>query len=210
MKKCLIIFIFVLFATQTFSQLTFYTINRGDTELHSIPRLSYDIGIPVNIIGPWSIIKSQVVFMESGFFITNNGIIYDEDQYRHLHRVIGVNFPLRVGVIVKKKFYFGTGINYNFNLHYKYKTFDAGGRKNKYVVASEFFSDRVNFFYPSAEISAGISLHGLGRFTLRFQTFPISLLNPIYTETVRGYEVKPFEDISALPFRFILSYSSGL
>lgn len=212
MKKNIIIFIFILFvSTQTYSQIAFYSIYREDTKLNTLPRFSLDVGIPLNIAGPWSVIKSQGTFLETGFFITNNGLTYDDDRLRYVHNVTGVNVPIRGGVIVNDIYYIGTGFNFNFNVYYKQKTFSAGGRQNKHIITSQFFSKKVNMFYPSMELSAGISLYGLGRFSIRVQYFPISLLNQTWTEVVSGSQVNPFEDLVTMPnMKIVLSYNPGL
>ncbi len=212
MKKNIIIFIFILFvSTQTYSQVAFYTMYRDGSKLNTIPRFSLDIGVPINIAGPWSVIKSQGTFSETGLFITNNGLTYDDDKLRYVHDVVGLNVPLRVGIIVKDLYYIGTGFNFNFNVYYKQKTFSAGGRQNKHIITSQLFSKRVNMFYPSMELSAGIRLYGLGRFSLRVQYFPISMLNQTWTEVVSGSQVNPFEDLVTMPsMKIVLSYNPGL
>lgn len=210
-KNITILILIMLFATQAFSQIAFYTMFRGETKLNTIPRLSIDVGLPVNIAGPWAVIKSNASFFESGLFITRNGLTYDDDKTRYVHNVTGISFPLRGGVIVKDIYYIGTGYNLNFNLYYKQKTFTAGGRQNKFVVASGFFDPRVSIFYPSLELSAGVSLHGLGRFSIRAQYFPTSLLNKTFTELVSGMEVRPYEDLVIMPnIKILLSYNPAL
>lgn len=208
LKKKLIIVFLIFVSCSAFGQYAFYKVMRGDKELNSPGRFSVDYGIPVNLVGPWSIIPSKGAFTESGIFITNNGVIFDEKDKRHLHRVLGLSIPVRVGGIVKDNYYIGTGFNFNFNFHYKKKTFDYGTRENKSVVVSEFFSKQVKIFYPSIELSAGVSLHGIGRFSIRLQTFPESFFNLAYVDDAG---LKPYEDLQVVEsFRILLSYNPGL
>ena len=212
MKKILILTLLISLFINSFSQIAVYKVTDGDA-LQTIPRVSIDIGIPINIIGPWSIIKAGMVYTESGLFFTNNGLIYDTDDLRYIHRTIGLSVPIRVGGIIKENYFLGVGFNFNFPFHYRLKTFDVGTRQNKEIAVSEFFSKRVTNFYPSAEVSAGISLHGIGRFSIRLQMFPANFFNTAYTETVEGYELesKPYEGIVIeRNFRILLSYSPGL
>ena len=211
MKKTILFIILIAISISAFSQIAFYTVKQSDLKLQTTPRFSIDIGLPLNIVGPWSFIKTEGAFVESGLFVTNNGLIYDEDSYRYIHRILGLSVPIRGGKIVKEIFYLGTGFNFNFPFHYRQKTFDVGTRQNKQVMVSEFFSKHVVNFYPSAELSAGIQLHGVGRFSIRVQIFATSFLNQAYSETIGEYEVKPYENIAiSNNFRVLLSYSPGL
>jgi len=210
MKK-IILFIFLIFSLQSFSQIAFYKVSRGDVALNTSPRFSVDIGVPVNIVGPWAIVKSPDAYIESGLFVTNNGMKFDEGAFRHSHRALGLSLPIRVGKIIASKYYLGTGMNMNFNFHHKYKTYDYGTKNNKQVVVSEFFSKQINVFYPSVETYGGISVHGIGRLGLRAQIFPMSLLNPAYSTTENGIELRPYEGLATTQnFRILISYNPGL
>lgn len=208
LKKYKLLVLLILLSFSSSAQYAFYTVSRGDVELNSPSRLSVDIGIPVNIIGPWAIIPSEAAFTTVGLFITNNGIIYDENDHRYIHRALGLSVPLRFGAMINKIYYLGTGVNFNFNFHYKQTTADFGTRNNKSLVVSEYFSKQINLFYPSVEVSAGISLHGYGRFSIRLQTFPGSLLNQAF---VASDGTMPYETLNITQnFRILFSYNSGL
>lgn len=208
LRKYNLLIVLILLSFTSSAQYAFYTVMRGDVELNSPARISVDIGIPVNIIGPWAMVPSEAAFTTVGLFLTNNGLIYDENEYRYIHRALGISVPVRLGAMIKKKFYLGTGMNFNFNFHYKQTTFDYGTRLNESLVVTEYFSKQINLFYPSIELSAGISLHGVGRFSIRLQTFPGSLLNQAYVDEAG---LKPYETLNVTQnFRILLSYNSGL
>lgn len=211
MKRIFIISLFLLLVFNVHAQIAAYKIMRGEKELITRPRFGLDLGIPINLIGPWAIIPNTGAFTETGLFVTNNGFIFDEGKNRYHHRVIGVSVPLRAGKIIKEKFYLGTGVNFNFNLHYKQRTYDYGTKNNEQVIVNDYFSEQVNVFYPSIDFSAGISLHGIGRISLRAKLYTGSLFNQAYTETVDGLEVKPYEDLTVTQsFKIMISYNSGL
>jgi len=207
-RKYTILLVFVLLSISSVAQYSFYKVTRDGVELNSPSRFGMDIGLPINLIGPWSIIPAKGAFSEVGIFISNNGIIYDELDHRYIHRALGLSIPLRAGKIVNDKYYIGAGVNFNFNFHYKQTNFDYGTKDNKSIVIKEFFSDQINVFYPSIELSAGIRLHGIGRFSLRLQTFAGSLLNQAFVDDAG---LKPYETL-VVPqnFKILLSYNSGL
>lgn len=191
-----IIFLFLtFFPVLTIAQLQISSINQGETLLDTKPRFGVDIGIPFNIIGPYSPIVDDLIYTETGLFVTNKGLSYIEGNDNFIHRTLGLNVPIRIGMILNKTIYLGVGNNFNFPFHYKLKRYDANTRENKSIVVSEFFSKRVSWFYPSLEFSAGISIHKIGRFSVRFQINYLSFFNPEFTEIVQGYEVKPYENI---------------
>ena len=206
-----VVFLFIMLSYSVYSQVSIAKITRGETELLTIPRLTVDIGIPINIVGPYAILKDEATYLETGLFVTNNGFIFEENDLRNVHRTVGISVPIRVGKIVKQKYYLGTGHNFNFPIHYKLKTFDAGTRDNKQIAIAEYFSDRVSFIYPSLEFSAGVSLHGIGRFSLRLQMFYLGFFNPAFSETINGAEIKPYEDLLIEnQMKIIFSYNPGL
>ena len=211
MKKTVSIITFVLFSIQIFSQISLYKVSRADEKLHALPRFSVDIGVPVNIIGPWAIFKSTAAYLESGLFVTNNGFKYDQGDKRYVHRVIGLSVPVRAGKIIQNKYYLGSGFNINLNMQYKQKTYDFGTRNNKEIVEKKFFSKHDNLLNPSIELYGGISIHALGRFGLRAQMFPMSFLSPTYKETINGLETTPYADLIVAPnFKIMFSYNPGL
>ncbi len=193
----------------TFGQIQVASVTVNDTvSLRGIPRLAFDIGIPVNIMGPYAVIRDEKTYMESGLFVTNKGFIYEQDGARFVHRLFGINIPIRGGVIIDDKYYVGAGHNFNIPFHYKAKRFDAGGFKNKEILTSEFFSKRTARFYPSIEISAGVSIHGVGRFSVRLQTFYLDFFNPAFEEDgVLPFEALVVENKLNL---VVISYNPGL
>ena len=208
MKMKKFIFLLLIFCTfSAYSQIQIVKVTRGEDAIRSLPRISIDLGIPVNIMGPYSIIQNTAAYIESGLFMSNNGYIFEEDGLRYVHRTFGVNVPVRGGKIIKEKYYLGAGHNFNFPIHYKLRSYDAGTRKNKQVVHSEFLSKRVSKFYPSMELSAGVMLHGIGRFSGRFQMYYMSFLNPAYTDN----GASPYADLLfERQLRFVISYNPGL
>jgi len=105
----------------------------------------------------------------------------------------------------------GAGHNFNFPFHYKSTTFTARSRENKQIVTKEFMSDKTAKFYPSLELSAGISFHGVGRFSLRVQTFYMSFFNPAYSENINGTDILPYQTtVFNQNLRIIISYNPAL
>ncbi len=190
------------------SQIQIAKLLDGDVELNSVPALAIDFGLPINITGPYAFIRSKDMYMESGLFFTTDKYIFDRDTTRFSHRSVGINIPLRVGAIIKEKIYVGAGHNFNFPIHYRQNNYDAGGFDNKRKAVSEFFSDHIMRFYPSMELSAGISIHTIGRFSVRLQMHYLDFFNLAYEENgVKPYETLVFEN----RFKFIIiSYNPGL
>ena len=191
-----------------FSQVQVATITINDTiSARNVPRFAIDFGIPFNVIGPYAPIVNESAFLETGFFITNKGFIYEFENSRFVHRTFGVSIPLRAGVIVNQNIYLGAGHIFNFPFHYKEKKFSAGGFKDKEIRVSEFFSSRVLPFYPALEVSAGMSFHRVGRFSLRLQTFYLDFFNVAFEEN----GVTPYSSILVEnKLNFLISYNPGL
>lgn len=180
----------------------------GDVELNTVPTLAYNWGIPINIMGPYSFMRSQDMFMETGIYINTNKYIFDRGTKRYSHRSLGLNIPLRAGAIIKNRIYVGAGHNFNFPFHYRQFTYDAGGFDNKERVASEFFSPHIMKFYPSLELNVGFSTHRIGRFNLRVQMHYLDFFDLGYQQDgIKPYETLVFEN----RYKFIIiSYNPGL
>ena len=116
MKNILSLSVFIFLSMITFAQVQFSSVKQGDTELISKARFGIDVGIPYNIVGPYGPIYTQkkLFWAETGLFITNNGVAYEEDQLINYHRTLGLNIPLRLGIIMNDKIYLGIGHNFNF------------------------------------------------------------------------------------------------
>ncbi len=210
-KTFVLVFILLIIKLNTYSQISFVTIASGELPLTSKPRLSIDIGIPFTIVGPYAPIVNNSIFIESGLFVTNNGFIYEKGDYKYIHRTLGLSIPIRIGKIMKEKYYLGVGHQFNFPFHYKLKRFDAGTRKNKEIITKEFFSKRVSKYQPCLEVSFGIMYHKYGRFSIRAKLFYTDFFNVDYSETVNDLEVKPYESIAiSQHFGITFSYSPGL
>jgi len=190
------------------SQVQVAKVMDGDVELNTIPALTYNWGIPINIMGPYAFMKSQDMFMESGLFVNTNKYIFDRGDTRYSHRTIGISIPLRTGAIIKDRFYVGAGHNFNFPFHYRQNTYDAGGFDNRQQTVSQFFSPQIMKFYPSIELSVGLSTHTIGRFNLRVQMHYLDFFNVGYQKDgIKPYENIVFEN----RFKFIIiSYNPGL
>lgn len=211
MRKQILILILIIVPFSVFAQLSLSKITEGEKTYTKVPRFSMDYGIPINISGPYAVLTSEAVNLETGIFISNNGFAYDDTDLRHIHRVVGINIPIRVNAIMKNKIYIGAGHNFNFPFHYKHTTFTARSREDKSIVTKEYFSDRVSKFYPYMEISAGISFHGFGRFSIRLQTFYMNFFNAAYTQSVNNIDIMPYQNlIFEQNIRIIIAYNPAL
>ncbi|HAN77014.1 MAG TPA: hypothetical protein DCQ31_04175 [Bacteroidales bacterium] len=207
MKKLIPLLFFVL-SLPGFSQIQVGKVLLDEAELKSVPTLTFDFGLPINITGPYAFMKSEEMFIESGLYLTTDRYVFDLNGNRFSHRSIGFNIPLRVGKIIKNKYYIGGGNNFNFPIHYRQFKYDAFSFNNKQKVVSEFFSDQIVKFYPSLELNAGFSTHGIGRFSIRVQMHFLDFFNLGYTEN----GVLPYEKITwTNRYKLIiLSYNPGL
>lgn len=136
---------------------------------------------------------------EWGIALDNQGLIFDQGADRIVHRGIGLGASLGAKFDIGEKLFFRVAYVPEYFFHYKHKTFIEKSRKNKMVNHTEWFSDRMNQFNHSIDVSFGLNV-----FALNFRWFFNELLNKEYTD-LNG--VKPFENIDSQMFNIGITWN---
>ena len=139
--------------------LQFASITNNKTSLNSTPRLSYFFNMGLDVDANLSTYLKPF----TGIYLKNIGFIVNEGDTKTKHRVYTLGFPLGIKFASKNsKNFIKLGVEYDYNLNYKQKTFLNDKRT---VRMNEWFGKQVPTWYPS--LFAGIQYEGLS-FTVNY------------------------------------------
>jgi hypothetical protein len=177
---------------------SFSTVTRNGIELAAVPRFTFFINGGTN----FNYNISKHIGFYTGWNITNNGIVYNEnDSIRYKRRtiLIGTPFAIKAGNLTKGNFFY-CGVQGNYALHYKEKKFLNLSRIEK---KGEWFGKQTPNFVPS--LFAGFyTAKGVG---MRACYFPQNFFNNSYEKN----GVKPFEGMEARNIFFVtVSYNFSI
>lgn len=155
----------------------------GEIDIRNVPRFSGFF----HFQQLWNYDPADAVGFFSGVAMRNVGIITEpSDTFKLKQRAYALGIPLGIKLgSMDKKFFVFAGGEAEMLFHYKEKHFVNGDKVKK---RSQWFSDKVNMFNPS--LFAGVQLPGGAN--IKFKYYLFDFLNPDYTETVNGVEVKPY------------------